>query len=656
MRFIGNKTNLLEQIKKVIDENCCDGSRVFCDIFSGTGSVSRFFKPYYKIISNDILYFSHILTAATIENNTQPTFEKLKDIGIYDPFLYLENADVGDIHGFVTEEYSPAGKPGRMYLTVDNAKRIDFIRTTVEKWRTAELINEKEYKYLIAALIEGIPFVSNITGTYGAYLKKWDKRAFKSLELIKLSVQDNAKDNICYNEDSTKLINKIKGDILYIDPPYNERQYLPNYHLLETVAKYDSPTLKGITGVRPYENEKSDFCQKKSVYSAFDNLISAANFKHIIISYSNDGLMDEEQIIQILQKHCIPQSVKVYKIPYSRYNSKIQDDDKADHFEYLFYATKFFSHANDITEADASLKNDEQSKTDALAVGSIDKKSFIKSPMNYIGGKYKLLPQLIQLFPKDIDTFVDLFAGGFNVAANVKANKTICNDMNYKIVEMVRYLKSSDIQSVLKHISNRIEEYGLSKENEQGYRDFRDYYNKTGDPVDLFALSCFSFNYQFRFNNNMEFNNPFGRNRSQFSETTKKNLILFVDAIKNKNIEFHTKDFRQISLDGLGNNDFIYCDPPYLIATGSYNDGNRGFHDWGIDEEYALQSYLDRADSLGIRFALSNVLKHKGVDNVILYNWAKKYNIHYIKSNYSNCNYHLKDKNAETIEVLITNY
>ncbi len=648
MRFIGNKSNLLENIKEVIDENCNDGSQVFCDIFSGTGSVSRFFKPYYKIISNDLLYFSHILTAATIENNTVPTFEKLKASGIDDPFAYLESTDVSSFQGFVTQEYSPVGPAGRMYLTEESARRIDFIRTTIDTWKKSDLIDSNEFKYLLAALIEGIPYVSNITGTYGAYLKSWDKRVFKRFELIKLSVIDNNQRNICYNEDANELIKKISGDILYIDPPYNERQYLPNYHLLETVAKYDSPSLKGVTGVRPYGNEKSNYCVKKSVKSSFESLISDAEFKHIIISYSDDGLLSADEIIDILKSNCIADTVKLYKIPYSRYKSKQPQNGKTDHFEYIFYAKKqvkenFQPITQPITQ-------------ETLLIPGVDSKRFVKSPMNYIGGKYKLLPQLMSLFPQNIDTFVDLFAGGFNVSVNVDANRTICNDLNTRIVEMVRFFCFADIPTVLKRIDDKIKEYNLSKENEAGYKAFRDYYNQTGNPVDLFTLSCFSFNYQFRFNNQMEYNNPFGRNRSQYSETTRRNLILFMETLKKKNIEFYTRDFREISLSALDCNDFIYCDPPYLITTGSYNDGNRGFHDWGEEEEKALCAYLDEANKKGIRFALSNVLKHKGKENKILMEWSKKYNINYINSSYSNCNYQLKDKSTETIEVLITNY
>lgn len=651
MRFIGNKTNLLEKIKEVIDENCADGSQIFCDIFAGTGSVSRYFKQYYRIISNDLLYFSHILTAATIENNEIPKFKKLRAQGITDPFAYLETTDCSSFSGFITEEYSPIGSVGRQYLTEDNARRIDFIRATIENWKKNGFIDTYEYKYLIASLIEGIPYVSNITGTYGAYLKSWDKRAFKRFELIKLSVYNNGSRNICYNEDANELIKKISGDILYIDPPYNERQYLPNYHLLETVAKYDAPVLKGVTGVRPYNNEKSNYCIKKSVKNSFTDLIANADFKHIVISYSDDGLLSEQEIMEILRANCIENTVKLYKIPYSRYKSKLPQSDKPEHYEYIFYAQKAV-----IAKAVSPSKNKQPVVQYQMHLSGIDKKRFVKSPMNYIGGKYKLLPQLMQLFPSEIDTFIDLFAGGFNVAANVQANKTVCNDLNSKVVEMVRFLCYADEVTVLRRIDEKINEYGLSKENEAGYKAFRDYYNQTRNPIDLFTLSCFSFNYQFRFNSQMEYNNPFGRNRSQFSETTKQNLLLFMEIMKQKNLEFYTRDFRKIPLAGLGVNDFIYCDPPYLITNGAYNDGKRGFHDWGEDEEKGLYEFLDIANAQGIRFALSNVFEHKGVENSLLKKWAKEYNVHFINSNYSNCSYQLKDKKNTTIEVLITNY
>ena len=274
--------------------------------------------------------------------------------------------------------------------------------------------------------------------------------------------------------------------------------------------------------------------------------------------------------------------------------------------------------------------------------------------MNYIGGKYKLLPQILPYFPKYIGTFIDLFSGGCNVAINVNANKIICNDINKKIIELFETFKNTELSEILYQIKMRISEYNLSKENEDGFKEFRDYYNATQNPIDLYTLTCYSFNYQFRFNNDLEYNNPFGRNRSQFSENMEHNLISFVSKLQKSNIEFSSQDFTQIPLDSLTPEDFIYCDPPYFITTGTYNDGNRGFKDWKEEQEYALYDYLDNANKRGIKFALSNVIEHKGKTNETLLEWAKKYKIIDLNYNYSNSSYNTKK--GESREVLIINY
>ena len=247
-----------------------------------------------------------------------------------------------------------------------------------------------------------------------------------------------------------------------------------------------------------------------------------------------------------------------------------------------------------------------------------------------------------------------MFSGGCNVSINVNANKIICNDINKKIVELFEVFKNTELSEILHQIKLRISEYKLSKENEDGFKKFRDFYNATQNPIDLYTLTCYSFNYQFRFNNDLEYNNPFGRNRSQFSENMEHNLIAFVSKLKKLNIEFSSKDFTLISLDSLTPEDLIYCDPPYFITTGTYNDGNRGFKDWKAEQEYALYDYLDNADKRGIKFALSNVIEHKGKTNDILLKWAKKYKIIDLNYNYSNSSYNTKK--GDSREVLIINY
>lgn len=183
-----------------------------------------------------------------------------------------------------------------MYINDENALRIDFARNITEDWRKVGFLSDDEYYYLVACIVEGIPFVSNISGTYGAFHKEWERRSYKKYELLRLPICTNGKNNTCFNGNGADVLKEISGDILYIDPPYNERQYLPNYHVLETAAKYDFPEVRGITAQRAYENNKSDFCSKTKVVGAFEELIANARFNHIILSYSTDGLMSVEEI------------------------------------------------------------------------------------------------------------------------------------------------------------------------------------------------------------------------------------------------------------------------------------------------------------------------------------------------------------------------
>lgn len=283
-------------------------------------------------------------------------------------------------------------------------------------------------------------------------------------------------------------------------------------------------------------------------------------------------------------------------------------------------------------------------------------KSYVKSPLNYTGGKYKMLDTLFNLFPSNIDTFVDMFAGGFNVGINVDANKIICNDHINYLIELFEYLKNTEISKVITDIKERIKKFNLTLENDEGYKKLRLRYNKKKNIVDFFVLICFSFNHQIRFNNNHEFNTPFGKERSCYNETIEKNLINFSKMLKSKKVEFSNIDFNNINYDNLNENDLVYCDPPYLITNGSYNDGKRGFKDWTEKEELELLDLLDNLDKRKVKFALSNVFYHKGLENRILIDWSKKYNVNYIDKNYRNCSYHNKNRNAKTVEVLITNY
>lgn len=655
MRFIGSKIQLLEEIDNFIQDNIpFTKGMIFCDLFSGSGAVARYFKEKYEIISNDMMHFSYILQSSTIELKKIPSFTKLKKYllldNLEDIFKYFEETDTSLLIKkfkiekeklFIYNNYTPNSPENRMYLSEENGKRIDIIRIVLNKLYQEKIISKNEFIYLLACLIEGVPFISNISGVYGAYFKHWDKRALNPYKFEKLEVINNKYKNKSYNEDAHELITKIEGDILYLDPPYNNRQYLPNYHLLETISKYDYPEIKGITGVRDYSKQVSKFCRKKEVKDALIQIIKEAKFKYIIMSYSTDGILSQEEIEEIFKTYGIPETFKkADPIQYRKYKSKQELKNKELH-ELLFFIEKKIDR-------------------DSTSLNS-HKEKFIKCPFNYIGGKYKLLEQLFQFFPQNISTFIDLFGGGFNVGINVEANQIIYNDQITPLVELFNYFKNNSAEYIIKYIERTIEANQLSKSNKESFDKFRENYNLSlfRNPLDFYILICYSFNYQIRFNNSGQYNCPHGTNRSSFSDTLKKRLITFIKKIQEKNIIFENKDFLDIDFQNLDSNSFVYCDPPYLITTGSYNDGNRGFKNWTTKEELQLLNLLDNLNNRGIKFALSNVLEHDGKENTLLKEWLtqREYNIIDINSCYKNSNYQKQDKeNYKSIEVLITNY
>lgn len=298
------------------------------------------------------------------------------------------------------------------------------------------------------------------------------------------------------------------------------------------------------------------------------------------------------------------------------------------------------------------------------------KSNYIKSPMNYTGNKYKLLSNLYSHFPKNIDCFLDLFCGGGDVCANYSSpnlQKVYANDINYHVIEiyqtlqiLTRYDFEHGMDIVMSHFSGRINQYGLSKTNEEGFKRFRSDYNndKMPCPLDLFLLICYSFNHQVRFNNKHEYNSSFGRNIMDFNDTIRENLVKFTKAISN--IEFFKQDFTDFDYSLLDkySNSFVYADPPYSLGCATYNDGKRGFKGWSAADDISLFAILDKLSDKSVKFALSNVIEHKGETNELLANWVEVngYNLIPINYNYDNCNYQTKNKNYTTREVLVTNY
>lgn len=338
MRYIGNKENLLDKIHQVMQLKNIQGNSFF-DFFSGTTSVSRFFKKLdYQIYSSDLMYFSYILQKAYISNNEVLNFEKVLDkINFKSTSLFASPLNIvveylnqiEPAEGFISQNYTPFGTSEleipRMYYSNENGKIIDAIRQQIEVWKTENLISENEYFVLLACLIETVPFYANISGVYAAFQKKWDARAVKKMILRPIDFIVNNKENFAFNRNSVELLEEVETDIFYLDPPYNQRQYAPNYHLLETIAKYDNPTIKGIGGLRDYQNQKSKFCNATTAIQELNKIAKEGKFKTLILSYNNEGIMPQDKIISTLEKYG---NVDLTEFDYTRFKSNNNGESK----------------------------------------------------------------------------------------------------------------------------------------------------------------------------------------------------------------------------------------------------------------------------------------------------------------------------------------
>ena len=302
----------------------------------------------------------------------------------------------------------------------------------------------------------------------------------------------------------------------------------------------------------------------------------------------------------------------------------------------------------------------------------------IQSPLNYTGGKYKLLPQILPLFPQDINSFVDVFCGGGNVGVNINCQQVIFNDIDKNVIGLLKLFKNVPINKLICDIMNIINEYGLSLVFEHGYEYYncnssaglgnynkqsffklREYFNalKRKDKkyyTYLYVLIIYAFNNQIRFNSKGEYNLPVGKR--DFNGDMQTKLKKFVARLQEKQCSFISRDFRYFSSQRLTPQDFLYADPPYLITCATYNEKEG----WNTQKEKCLYKYLDSLNEHHIRFALSNVLSSKGKTNEILKAWLNEhvgvYACHHLDYNYSNSNYHTIDRSTGSDEVLVTNY
>ena len=460
---------------------------------------------------------------------------------------------------------------------------------------------------------------SNITGTYEAFLKTWDKRAFKKFELKPLEMKNcvlHSTENVVYNEDANELIKKISGDILYLDTPYTTLDYNSAYHVLETIVKCDEPELKGITGRRKNKKEKSKYSIPSKVAIAYEDLINNAKFEHIIISYSTQSLLPIEELVKILEKYT-DEKVIVKYYSYREYKN-IRSSQKGDLKEVLIYLHK-----------------------------KIDEKEIKKSPLNYSGSKNYIVDQIVEHLPSDMEVFVDAMGGAFNVGINIpNAKKVLYNEYNPFVFEIVDMLLKSDKEKLISDIKEIVSEFGLEKGVKDKYIEFRNYYNKNKTALNLFVLQMYCFQNQLRFNKNHDFNTPVGNcgcNESIFERI--RNFTAKSPIVETSNL-----DCKNIDIKSLPKKTVFYFDPPYIITNATYNDGKRGFEGWSEKQEKELLEFLKQIDENGQKFVLSNVINHKGKTNKLLLDWVNDNGYQIVKLKPHGGRYGSRE------EVLVKNY
>lgn len=636
-RYLGNKYKLLDFIKGTVEKEC-KGITTVADIFAGTGSVASAFSDK-KLITNDLLYFNHVCHIAWFGAEKYDE-EKIENLICY------YNAIKPHEENYMSLNFADT------FFSLEDCRKIGFIREDIEINYKEKKINTRERAILITSLLYAMDKIANTCGHYDAYIKgaSFDKH----LELtIPLASNNNNENNQCYNEDSNQLVERIEADLVYIDPPYNSRQYCDAYHLLENVAKWKKPEVKGVALKMDRTSLKSDYCTS-SATKAFEDLISKITAKYILLSYNN---MAEKGN--------------------GRSNAKISDDDIMRILSRKG-KVKVFSEDYKAFSAGKSNITDNQERLFLCECYDYSQKEVIQSPLNYTGGKFKLLPQILPHFPQDVECFIDLFCGGGNVGINAPCNKVIFNDNNSLLRFVFGTFKNMDKQATFELIDNIIEKYGLSNTEKYGYEYYgcnsaeglakynsesflklREDFNRNTNLdynyyITLFVLIVYAFNNQIRFNRKGEFNLPVGKR--DFNKKMREKLSSFIDRLKSGDYKFESYDFRELPNEEWNDKTFVYVDPPYLITCATYNEQDG----WNETLEKELLKYLDNLHERGIRFALSNVLHSKGKENKLLIEWINnnigKYRVIYLNYTYSNSNYQTKDRTSKTDEVLIVNY
>lgn len=372
MNYIGSKRSLLPAIRPFFEAIVQEVAQPrLLDIFSGTGVVSQFGRLLgFDTVACDLQEYARVTAQALVINpkdlqfpsnlinSTPQKLQKRPRLGLDEAQVvydlesicsYLENLPTLAEHPFISS-YVENGSAGRLYLSKDNGHRVAAARDEINKLKQEGKIGDLERDLLVACLLEGIDRVANTASVYGAYLKKIKKSAeapfcFASPRLVLGKFSGRA-----IRGDSNYIVRTLaregeRFDLMYVDPPYNSRLYSSNYHLLETIARWDLDnfTPRGKTGLRPSEEGASNYCSRRGVRAAVLDLLSEAPTDRILFSYSSEGLLSHEELIKVMQEAGFS-SPKTTKVGYKRFRADLDHEKRKyagdEVTEYLIFACR----------------------------------------------------------------------------------------------------------------------------------------------------------------------------------------------------------------------------------------------------------------------------------------------------------------------------
>ncbi|MFZ2510265.1 MAG: DNA adenine methylase [Gordonia sp. (in: high G+C Gram-positive bacteria)] len=689
-RYLGSKRAVLPVIGEVI-AGLSEPPQTAADLFAGTGVVGQSLaRAGLAVTFNDLLSANTTIYRAFF--GAAPVRTELLT-GLVGG---INDVDVAALESnYFSETF------GGTYYDEANSRLIGHYRAQISAWHSAGTVTDRERDVLLASLLYGMDKTAATVGHYDAFRVGAASGARVVFGLPQLEEFEPA--HTVTRSDANQLVREQHWDLVYIDPPYNSRQYGDLYHVLDNVADWQQGPVQFKARKMDRRHLKSDYCTTQAA-PAFSDLIEALDTATIIMSYNDTGdrgnarsaaRLADDEILDIMRRRG---PVEVVDVPHREFTTGRSGIGEI--VERLFVCHVEEDGAGDVVSTRFARSTIEMTGVPAPAIGPGDEESgvacpkhvaepattrgrrettpaLVRSPLNYTGNKKRLVSEIIPLLPAAgpaHQRFVDVFSGSMTVGMNAGYSQVAFNDRQVDVMGLGALFAATPYSEILAHVEGIIAEYGLSDSqklgygayganssnglgqvNKESYLRLRDHFNRM-DPVEarrpyvFFALVVFGFNNQIRYNRSGEFNMPVGKR--DFNSRVRKNLFDTVTRMHALEPELWTLDFRDV-FGKLASTDLVYCDPPYLLGTAPYNEQNA----WTVDDETDLLDEVAKFAQRGGTFGLSNVLTHKGSEHGQLSDWAAEHGfvVHTLDYSYANSSYQRKDRNASR-EVLITNW